>query len=190
MTTARIGYVRVSSVDQNTDRQLAQLTELNLDRIFEEHASGKDLNRPQLQKMLDYIRAGDSIYVCSMDRLARNLNDLLSLTTLIMEKQCSLHFLKENLTFSADSDKNPMSKLLLSIIGAVSEFERALIRERQAEGIALAKTRGVYKGSKPVLTPEKRLLFKKMKNDGIPLTLIAKKLGVGRSTLYRHMTEL
>lgn len=187
MSFKKFGYARVSSVDQKTDRQIAQLKEYNLKKIFEEHASGKDLNRPQLQNMLGTLKSGDHIYVCSMDRLARNLADLLSLTKNILEKKCTIHFLKENLIFSSDKENNPMGKLLLSIMGAVSEFERALIRERQAEGIALAKLRGAFKGSKPALTDEKRKKFYQLKRKGFPITYIAKELKVSRATIYRHL---
>ena len=109
----RVGYKRVSSVDQNTDRQLADL-EVSLDKIFEEKISGKDTNRPELQKMLEYIRAGDVVYVHSLDRLARNLSDLLSLVKTITDKGCTIHFVKQHMSFSSEST-DPTSKLMLSV---------------------------------------------------------------------------
>ena len=122
-----VGYIRVSSVMQHTDRQLADIA---LDKVFEDKVSGKDQNRPALKAMLDYIREGDCVYVHSLDRLARNLTDLLDLVGKINAKGCSLHFMKENMVFE-NNKSDPTSKLLLSVMGAVAEFERSLIRERQ-----------------------------------------------------------
>jgi DNA invertase Pin-like site-specific DNA recombinase len=137
----------VSSVDQNTDRQLEGL---ELDKVFTDKASGKDTKRPQLQAALDYIREGDVLIVHSMDRLARNLDDLRKMVLDLTKKGVHVQFIKENLTFTGED--SPMSNLLLSLLGAVAEFERSMIRERQREGIALAKKAGVYKGRKPSLT--------------------------------------
>ena len=141
-----IGYVRVSTFEQNIDRQLEGF---KLDRVFTDKLSGKDTNRPALDEMLDYVRDGDIIIVHSMDRLARNLDDLRSLVFKLNSKQVKIQFVKENLTFTGED--SPMSNLLLSVMGAFAKFERSLIRERQLEGIALAKKRGVYKGRKKVL---------------------------------------
>ena len=183
-TSAKVGYVRVSSVDQHTDRQLAGL---DLDRVFEEKASGKNTTqRPVLQEMLSYIREGDELYVHSMDRLARNLEDLLSLVSAITGKGVTIHFLKENLTFDAKENASPMSQLLLSMMGAVAEFERSLILERQREGIAQAKARGAYKGRKPiseeVLDHARRLIA-----SGKKKAEVAKELGIARTTLYKYL---
>src|SRR3984885_10031061 len=143
----RVGYIRVSSVDQNTERQLEGQ---DLDKVFTDKASGKDTNRPQLQAALDYIREGDVLVVHSMDRLARNLDDLRRMVLDLTGKGVHVQFIKENLTFTGE--ESPMSNLLLSLLGAVAEFERSMIRERQREGIELAKKRGVYRGRKPSLT--------------------------------------
>ena len=147
MTGQRIGYIRVSSLDQNPERQLEGVQS---DRTFIDKVSGKDTNRPQLQELLDFVREGDLVIVHSMDRLARNLDDLRSLVQRLTSKGVSVEFLHERLTFTGED--TPMANLLLSVMGAFAEFERAIIRERQLEGIALAKQRGAYKGRKKVLT--------------------------------------
>lgn len=146
----RIGYVRVSTLDQNESRQLEGV---QLDKRFVDKASGKDTKRPQLQAALDYVRDGDVLLVHSMDRLARNLDDLRRIVMELTGRGVVVEFVKEHLTFT--SEDNAMSKLLLSVMGAFAEFERSLIRERQREGIALAKKAGVYRGRKPSLTPER-----------------------------------
>jgi DNA invertase Pin-like site-specific DNA recombinase len=143
-----VGYIRVSSLDQNTDRQLDGH---QLDRIFTDRLSGKDTARPELEAMIRYVRDGDTIVVHSMDRLARNLDDLRRLVRELTGKGVNVRFLNENLTFTGDD--SPMATLLLSVMGGFAEFERALIRERQREGIAIAKTKGVYLGRKPALRP-------------------------------------
>ena len=184
--TQKIGYVRVSTVDQHTDRQLSDLA---LDRIFTEHASGKNVgDRPALQEMLAFIREGDEVYVHSMDRLARNLRDLLSLVEQINGKGVTLHFVTENLSFHPNAEANPMATLMLSLLGAVAQFERSLILERQREGIAKAKARGTYKGRKPLNshTLEKA---KEMRASGMSLVKVAKELGCGKSTLYNYFRK-
>jgi DNA invertase Pin-like site-specific DNA recombinase len=140
MEGKRIGYIRVSTVDQNPDRQLEGI---KLNKRFIDQCSGKSTDRPQLQLMLDYVREGDTVIVHSMDRLSRNLDNLHQIVNTLTEQKIKIQFIKESLTFTGED--SPMSKLLLSVMGAVSEFERSLIKERQKEGIALAKKRGVYK---------------------------------------------
>ena len=137
MSGKKIGYIRVSSVDQNIDRQKEGL---EVDRLFIDHCSGKSMSRPELNAMLDYVRDGDVVKVHSLDRLARNLDDLRKIVKTIITKKARIEFLKENLSFSGDD--SPMSNLLLSVMGAFAEFERSLIRERQLEGIAIAKANG------------------------------------------------
>lgn len=179
-----IGYIRVSSVMQHTDRQLADIA---LDKVFEDKVSGKDQNRPALKAMLDYIREGDCVYVHSLDRLARNLTDLLNLVEKINDKGCSLYFVKENMTFE-NNRADPTSKLLLSVMGAVAEFERSLIRERQREGIAVAKAQGrLHAGRKEKLNQEQLDEIFKLKAAGVPLAKIAEKFAVSRPTLYRAL---
>ena len=137
MKGQRIGYIRVSSLGQNTDRQLEGV---QIDRTFTDKVSGKDINRPKLQEMLEFVREGDTVVVHSMDRLARNLDDLRRTVQQLTKKGVAVEFMHEHLTFTGED--TPMANLLLSVMGAFAEFERALIRERQLEGIALAKQRG------------------------------------------------
>lgn len=183
-SSAKIGYVRVSTVEQNTARQLVGIT---LDRVFEEKVSVKNIgNRPVLREMLGFIRDGDDLYVHSMDRLARNLKDLLTLVTTITDKGVTLHFIKENLTFEAKTKATPFNKLLLGLLGSVAEFERELILERQREGIAQAKARGAYKGRKPI-APEKIEKAKELLAQGMTRTEAAKTVGMGRTTLFLYL---
>ena len=174
-----MGYVRVSSVDQSTDRQLDGE---DLEKVFTDKASGKDTKRPQLQAALDYIREGDELVVHSMDRLARNVDDLRKLVLDLTRKGVHVRFVKENLTFTGED--SPMSNLLLSLLGAVAEFERSMIRERQREGIALAKKAGVYKGRKPSLNPEQVKEIRRRVKAGEQKTGLAAEYRVSRQTLY------
>lgn len=189
MTTpaANVGYVRVSTVDQNTSRQLADLN-VKLDKIFTDRASGKNTGeRPELQRMLhDYIREGDHLYVHSMDRLARNIEDLLRLVKELNNKGVIVHFVKENLTFDPSGKENSVGQLMLTILGGVAQFERALILERQREGIAQAKARGAYKGRKPV-SEAKIEEARKMIAEGKSLLQTAKELRLSRTTLYKYL---
>ena len=141
MPGQRVGYIRVSSVDQHPDRQLEGAP---CEKVFIDHASGRDTQRPALEACLEFVREGDTLIVHSMDQLARNLEDLRQLVRQLTARGVTVEFLKERLTFTGDD--TPMATLLLSVMGAFAEFERALIRERQEEGIALAKQRGVYQG--------------------------------------------
>ena len=182
MNGKKIGYIRVSTTDQNHQRQLDGL---ELDKYFIDKASGKDTNRPQLTAMINYVREGDTIYVHSMDRLARNLDDLRKLVNQFTEQQIRIEFLKEGLSFNGED--NPMSKLLLSVMGAFAEFERSLIKERQMEGIALAKKKGLYKGRKPSLSEAQLSEIKKRLESGDKKSQIAKDFGVSRETLYKYI---
>ena len=183
-SSAKIGYVRVSTVEQNTARQLVGIT---LDRVFEEKVSAKNIgNRPVLTEMLGFIRDGDDLYVHSMARLALNLKDLHTLVTTITDKGVTLHFVKENLTFEAKAKATPFNKLLLGLLGSVAEFERELILERQREGIAQAKARGAYKGRKPI-APEKIEKAKELLAQGMTRTEAAKTVGMGRTTLFLYL---
>jgi DNA invertase Pin-like site-specific DNA recombinase len=175
----RVGYIRVSSVDQHTDRQLEGQ---EVDKVFTDRASGKDTKRPQLQACLDYVREGDVLVVHSMDRLARNLDDLRRMVLDLTGKGVHVGFVKENLTFTGED--SPMSNLLLSLLGAVAEFERSMIRERQREGIALAKKAGVYKGRKRSLTAEQVKEIRKKVMAGEQKSGLAIEYGVSRQTLY------
>jgi DNA invertase Pin-like site-specific DNA recombinase len=184
-----IGYIRVSSLEQNPDRQLAYI-DCKLDKIFTDKSSGKDLNRPQLTALQNFVREGDTIVVHSMDRLARNMEDLRRLVNQWNQARITVRFIKENLTF-ATHEKSPMAELLLSVMGAFAEFERALLRERQLEGIALAKQRGVYQGRKRSLSTEQVITIKQCvaakKNSKSEL---AREFGVSRETLYKYLRAI
>lgn len=179
-----IGYVRVSSFDQNPQRQLENI---KLEKIFTDKASGKDTKRPQLDALLDFVREGDTVVVHSLDRLARNLDDLRRLVYQLTQRHISIKFLKENLVFTGED--SPMSNLLLSVMGAFAEFERALIKERQMEGIALAKKRGAYKGRKPTLTSEQTQEIKKRIAQGEKKSSIAREFDISRETLYQYLKK-
>lgn len=189
MTTARrggkrIGYVRVSSLDQQTERQLF---EQRLDKTFTDKASGKDAQRPQLQAALDYVRDGDVLVVHSMDRLARNLDDLRRIVFGLTERGVAVEFVKEKMTFTGED--SAMSKLLLSVMGAFAEFERSLIRERQREGITLAKHNGVYKGRKPSLTPKNVTELRRRALAGEKKAVLAREFAISRETLYNYLRQ-
>jgi DNA invertase Pin-like site-specific DNA recombinase len=177
----RVGYIRVSSVDQN---ELRQLEGVELDKKFTDKASGKDTKRPQLQAALDYLREGDVLVVHSMDRLARNLDDLRKIVLGLTARGVIVEFEKEHLTFT--SEDNAMSNLLLSVMGAFAEFERSLIRERQREGIAIAKRAGVYRGRKPSLTPERAEELRSRVAAGEKRAALAREFGISRETLYTY----
>jgi len=184
MSGKKIGYIRVSSFDQNPDRQLEGIT---LNKKFVDQASGKNTSRPQLEALLEYVRDGDTIIVHSMDRLARNLDDLRRLVTQLTAQEIKIEFVKEGLTFTGEDA--PMSKLLLSVMGAFAEFERALIKERQMEGITLAKKRGAYKGRKALLSQEQVDDIKKRVARGDKKSHIARDFGISRETLYQYLRK-
>ena len=177
----QVGYIRVSSIDQNTIRQLDGLS---LDKTFTEKMSGKDTQRPVLQECLAYIRDGDTLHVHSIDRLARNAKDLLNLVEEMIGKGVNLKFHKNNLTFSPDS-KDHMAKLQLTMLAAFAEFERELIKERQREGIAIAKEQGKY-AKRRKITDELIAEAKARTERGEPLSRVAKDLKVSRETLYKN----
>jgi DNA invertase Pin-like site-specific DNA recombinase len=178
----RVGYVRVSSVDQNTVRQLDGV---EVERTFTDTASGKDTTRPKLEELLAFVRDGDTLFVHSMDRLSRNLEDLRRIVRMLTGKGVRVEFVKENLTFTGDD--SPMATLLLSVMGAFAEFERALILERQREGIAAAKQRGVYTGRKPALTTEQARALCERAAAGERKSALAKEFGISRETVYSYL---
>ncbi|WP_347004749.1 recombinase family protein [Corynebacterium striatum] len=183
----KIGYARVSSKDQNLDRQLAALKKEKVFRIFTDTVSGSSTQRPGLDGALNYARAGDQLIVVSMDRLARSLIDLHRLVDELTERGVSVKFLKEGQVYSKDS--TPVAKLMLGLLGSVAEFERSIIRERQAEGIAKAKARGVYKGRAKVLNEEQIVQAREWVGEGIPKAEVARRLGIGRTTLYKYFSS-
>lgn len=178
----RTGYIRVSTLDQNPDRQLegAQVS-----KVFTDKASGKDMQRPQLDALLGYIREGDTLVVHSMDRLARNLDDLRCLVQQLTGRGVRIEFIKEGLTFTGED--SPMANLLLSVMGAFAEFERELIRERQREGIALAKQRGAYRGRKPALNRTQVAELRRRVEAREPKAALAREFGISRATLYEYL---
>lgn len=178
----RVGYIRVSTVDQNTVRQLDGI---EVERTFADKASGKDTARPRLDEMIAFVRAGDTVLVHSMDRLARNLDDLRRLVRTLTGKGVRVEFVKEGLTFTGED--SPMATLLLSVMGAFAEFERALILERQREGIAAAKTRGVYTGRKPALTAEQATELRRRAAAGEKKAALAREYEISRETLYAYL---
>jgi DNA invertase Pin-like site-specific DNA recombinase len=178
----RVGYIRVSSSDQNTARQLDGI---ELERTFTDQCSGKDAQRPQLQAALDYLRDGDELVVHSMDRLARNVEDMRRLVRELTEKGISVRFIKENMTFTGDD--SPMNQLMLTLLGAFAEFERSMIRERQREGIAIAKAKGAFKGRKPMLTDTQIIALQEKVAAGVPKAAVARELGISRETLYQYL---
>lgn len=183
----RIGYVRVSSLDQNPDCQIEDLKAQQVEKIFMDIISGKSTDRPELQKMLSFIREGDTLIVHSLDRLARNLGDLLGMVEDLTNRGISIHFIAERLDFEAGKDASPTSKLMLSMVGAFAEFERSMIKRRQQEGISLAKERGVYTGRKRSVSDETLQKVKDMVQQGIPLAKAAALNHVSRSTVYRYL---
>jgi DNA invertase Pin-like site-specific DNA recombinase len=178
----RVGYIRISTFDQNPSRQLENV---KVDKIFTDKASGKDVYRPELEAMLAFVRERDTVVVHSMDRLARNLDDLRSLVQQLTERGISIEFVQEHLTFTNES--SPMATLMLSVMGAFAEFERSLIKERQREGIELAKRRGAYRGRQKKLLPEQVLQLKQRVKAGAVKAQLAREFGISRETLYQYL---
>ncbi|WP_141014206.1 recombinase family protein [Nocardioides sambongensis] len=179
-----VTYLRVSSDTQQLDRQ-DELRE-HADRVFEEYASAATRQRPVLTELIAYVRDGDTVRVWSMDRLARSLTDLLALVKELNGKGVTVSFTKERLDFVPHHD-DPMSTLLLHVMGAVAEFERSVIRQRQAEGIAKAKQQGKYTGRQPVLAAAQVDEAKARLALGLSKAQVARELGVSRSTLHRAL---
>ncbi len=178
----RIGYTRVSSFDQNPKRQLEHV---EVARVFTDTASGKDTHRPQLESLLTFVRQGDTVVVHSMDRLARNLDDLRRVVQGLTKRGVRIEFLKEHLVFTGED--SPMANLMLSVMGAFAEFERALIRERQREGIALAKQRGAFRGRKRSLSDEQVTELRNRIEAGESKAKVARDFGVSRETVYQYL---
>ena len=180
-----VAYVRVSTVEQNEARQIENLEKHNIDKWFTEKISGKDTHRPQLQAMLDYIREGDTVYVHDFSRLSRSTKDLLELVEYIKGKGAYLVSTKENFDTST-----PTGMLMLQMIAAINEFERANLKERQAEGIAIAKNNGKYKGRKAIQIDDKfKDLYSQYQNRQINKVQFAQEFGVARTTLDKLLKE-
>jgi DNA invertase Pin-like site-specific DNA recombinase len=180
---AMIAYRRVSSFGQSTERQLDGMT---FDEEFTDKLSGASMERPALLEMLRFCRKGDQCHVHSMDRLARNLRDLLQIVTTLNSKGVVVNFHKENLSFTGDDSAT--SKLMLGIMGAVSEFERSMIRQRQYEGVQIAKAKGnIYKGGKPKLTPVQAVQLRERALAGEKKAVLAREFGISRETVYQYL---
>lgn len=184
MTGQNICYRRVSTSDQSAARQLA---DMSFDREFEDKCSGSTTKRPGLKACLDFIREGDCLVIHSMDRLARNLPDLLKLVADLTGRGVTVKFQKEALTFTGE--KNPMQDLQLAVMGGVAQFELAMIRERQREGVAAAKRAGKHCGRKAKLTDEQVAEIRARVEAGDDKTNIAKAYGISRATVYNILTK-
>lgn len=186
MAGKKIAYIRVSSEGQNTSRQDQQIEELHVDKVFTEKVSGKNIqDRPQFQMMLEYAREDDIIYCADLSRWGRSLIDIKTTVTSLTSKGVTVKFLKENLTFSGNDD--PMSNLLLGILSSLSEWERAVIKSRQMEGVKIAKEKGIYKercGRKPKLTEEQMNEVRQRVEAGEKKADVADAFGVSRQTVY------
>lgn len=181
-----LAYVRVSTIEQNEERQLIALERYNPDKIFKEKVSAKDTNRPELQRLLEFAREGDTIVVHDFSRLARNTRDLLDITEQLKRKGVTLISNKENIDTST-----PTGKLMLTMIGAIAEFERQNLLDRQREGIAIAKEKGVYKGRKPIEIEDSKFteVYNRYMSRELSKVDMAKELGVSRPTLDRMITK-
>ena len=175
----RVGYRRVSDITQSLERQDL----VGCERIFEEKLSGASTDRPALQDMIAFVRSGDEVVVHSIDRLARNLMDLQSIIQELNDKGVTIHFISESLSFSDDGG-NAFQTLQLQMLGAFAQFERTMIRKRQAEGIAKAKAKGVYAQRKRTVNPDK---VKQLFDDGLSKAAIAKHLNISRMSVYRSL---
>ena len=182
MLGQRIGYIRVSTLDQHAERQLEGI---EVDKIFTDKASGRDTKRPQLDLLMGFVRSGDTVFVHSMDRLARNLDDLRRIVQTLTGKGVRIEFVKEHLTFTGED--SPMANLMLSVMGAFAEFERTLIKERQREGIAQAQKRGAFKGRKKSLSQAEVDELRQRIAAGMSKSQAAREYGISRQTLYQYL---
>ncbi|MBT2727480.1 recombinase family protein [Bacillus sp. ISL-75] len=179
-----IAYIRVSTVEQNEARQVEAMKQYNIDKVYQEKVSAKNTDRPKLQEMFDFAREGDAIYVADFSRLARSTKDLLEIVELFDSKGIQLVSIKEKIDTST-----PNGKLMLTMLGAINEFERANMLERQREGIAIAKAAGKYKGRKEVSIPDFDKQYQRYMNREVSKSQLAKELGVSRPTLDKLIKE-
>lgn len=182
----KIGYVRVSTIDQNTARQEVLMQELGVEKVYIDRMSGKSKDRPALDEMITFVREGDTVIVESISRFARNTKDLLNLVEKLTEKKVEFVSKKE-----AIDTTTPTGKFMLTVFGAMAQLEREQILQRQAEGIAIAKEEGKYKGRKPIEIDEAAFTeqYRAWKNEETSPKFAAKKLGISRATFYRHVEE-
>ena len=187
MAGKKLAYVRVSSEGQSTSRQDLQIEELCVDKVFSEKVSGRNIqDRPQFQMMLEYAREDDIIYCAELSRWGRSLIDIKTTVTALTSKGVTVKFLKENLTFTYN-EEDPMSNLLLGILSSLAEWERAVIKSRQMEGVKIAQERGIYKercGRKPKLSEEQIKEVRKRVESGEKRSDVAVAFGVSRQTVY------
>lgn len=183
----RVGYVRCSTIEQNEARQLKMMEEQKAEKLFIDKASGKNTDRKEFQKMMAFVRAGDTVIVESISRIARNTRDLLSIISELTEKQVEFISLKENIDTTT-----PQGRFMLTVFGALAELERENILERQREGIAIAKEAGKYKGRKPLDIDEKqfKILCTQWRAGEITATAAMRELGLKPNTFYRRVKEL
>lgn len=181
---AIVGYARVSTEDQNLDAQLEELTKASVDKVYQEKASGADANRPELAKMIDYVREGDVVVVCKLDRIARSTKHLLTIVEELEKKGVAFRVLNINLDTST-----PTGKLMLTMLGAIATFEREMMLERQRDGIRIAKEKGdVYKGRKPTAR-EKTSEVLELSKQGLTKNEVAERLGIGVASVYRILRD-
>ena len=181
----KVGYIRVSTEEQNTIRQEVLMSELGVDKVFIDKASGKSTDRTELKKMLDYVRHGDIVIVESISRFARNTKDLLELVEILTSKEVEFISKKENIDTST-----PTGKFMLTIFGAVAELEREYLLKRQKEGIAQAKLKGKYKGRKPIQCPNFNKVVSQWKNGEVTAVQAMRKLNMTSSTFYRKVRQI
>ena len=180
----KIGYIRISTIDQSTARQELLMEQLGVDEVYIDRISGKNTNRPELQKMMEYVRKGDTVIVESISRFARNTRDLLELVEKLTVRGVEFVSKKE-----AIDTTTPTGKFMLTVFGAVAELEREYILQRQREGIAIAKANGVYKGRKSLQPPEFEKVTAKWRTGQITAAEAMRQLGMSKSTFYRRVKE-
>ena len=187
MTTKgqNVGYIRVSSIEQNTKSQKELLKNVGMDKVFEEKISGKNAKRPELQAMLEYVREGDTVYVKDLSRLARNTKDLLNIVEYLTNKGVALKSIKENIDTSTN-----FGKLMITFLAAIYEFERANLLERQRDGIAVAKMQGKYKGRKKVAKPDNfDEVYRKWQKREIKSSVAIRELNISEYALYKFVRD-
>lgn len=179
-----IAYIRVSTIEQNEQRQIEAMKHYEIEKWFIEKVSAKDTNRPKLQELLEFVREGDTLHIHDFSRLARSTKDLLKIVELLNAKGVTLVSNKESIDSSS-----PTGKLMLTMIGAINEFERTNLLERQREGIEIAKRKGVYKGRKPVSIPDFGKHYQRYKHREITKSQLAREISVSRPTLDNLIRE-
>lgn len=180
-----VGYIRISTVEQNTARQEVLMKGLGVEKIFIDKASGKNTQRSELQKLLSFVRTGDKVVVESISRFARNTKDLLNLIEILTDKEVEFVSKKENIDTST-----PPGKFMLTVFGAVAELERQYILQRQKEGIVIAKQKGKYKGRKRIEDDQFYSLYEKWQNNEITASDAIKQLNFSKNTFYRRVKEM